>query len=190
MTFPPPSMHGTPHSPQGGPAGPLPPPPSAAAGAPTAYLPRTMPEHSPQQPPQSRLPTVLRLFAAASLAAVVLGISVPEDGHAAWHAVKAWGAVAVIAAALTSAPSFGSVFRLSPYRAWQVAAGGAAGLGLYWVLFVLPDIGKNTSLVTTLGVAAGIVVAWIAPGRQPAGAQPADGPSGARPSAPPSGPTW
>jgi hypothetical protein len=149
-----------------------------------------MPEHSPQQPPQSRLPTVLRLFAAASLAAVVLGISVPEDGHAAWHAVKAWGAVAVIAAALTSAPSFGSVFRLSPYRAWQVAAGGAAGLGLYWVLFVLPDIGKNTSLVTTLGVAAGIVVAWIAPGRQPAGAQPADGPSGARPSAPPSGPTW
>jgi hypothetical protein len=184
MTFPPPSMHGTPQSPQGGPAGTPPPPSAAAAGAPTAYLPRTMPEHSPQHP-QSRLPTVLRLFAAASLAAVVLGISVPEDGHTAWHTVKAWGVVAVIAAALTFSPSLGSVFRLSPDRAWQVAAGGAVGLGLYWVLFVLPDIGKNTSLVTTLGVAAGIVVAWIAPGRQPA-----DAPPGALPSSPPSGPTW
>ncbi len=183
MTFPPPSMHGTPQSPQES-AGPPPPPP--AAGAPTAYLPRTMPEQAPQQP-ESRLPTALRLFAAASLAAVVLGISVPEDGHTAWHTVKAWGAVAIIAAALTFAPSLRSTLRLSSYRAWQIAAGGAAGLGLYWVLFVLPDIGKNTSLVTTLGVAAGAVVAWIAPGRQPA-----DAPSGGPASAPPgpSGSTW
>jgi len=147
-------------------------------GPPTAYIPRTEPP-----PPGSRLQLALTLFAAASLAAVAIGISVPEDGHNAWHTVKAWGGVALVAAALTFAPALGSALRLTPYRAWQVAAGGAAGLGLYWVLFVLPDIGKNTSLATTVGVAAGIVVAWIAPGRHPA-----DGPAGAH--ARPPGPTW
>jgi hypothetical protein len=132
----------------------------------------------------SRLQLALTLFAAASLAAVAIGVSVPEDGHNAWHTVKAWGGVALVAAALTFAPALGSAMRLTAYRAWQVAAGGAAGLGLYWVLFVLPDIEKNTSLATTVGVAAGIVVAWIAPGRHPI-----DEPPGAH-AAPPSGPTW
>jgi hypothetical protein len=117
------------------------------------------------------------LFAAASLLAVAIGISVPEGGHNAWHSVKAWGGVALIAAALTFAPSVGSALRVSAYRAWQIAAGGAAGLALYWVLFVLPDVAKNTSLITTLGVAAGIVVAWIAPGRQAPGAPHPPGPT-------------
>jgi hypothetical protein len=119
----------------------------------------------------------VNLFAAASLAAVAIGISVPEDGQNAWHTVKAWGGVALVAAALTFAPAVGSAMRLSAYRAWQVAAGGAAGLALYWVLFVLPDIAKNTSLITTLGVAAGIVVAWIAPGRHAPGAPHPPGPT-------------
>jgi hypothetical protein len=93
--------------------------------------------------------------------------------------------VALVAAALTFAPALETQLRLTPHRAWQIAAGAAAGLSLYWVLFVLPDIAKNTSLVTTLGVAAGIVVAWIAPGRLLSGAPPAP------PGAPrPSGPTW
>ena len=131
----------------------------------------------------SRLQLALTLFAAASLATVAIGVSVPEEGHNAWHTVKAWGGVALVAAALTFAPALGSALRLTAYRAWQVAAGGAGGLGLYWVLFVLPDIEKNTSLATTAGVAAGIVVAWIAPGRQPA-----DGPPGAH--ARPPGPSW
>jgi hypothetical protein len=123
----------------------------------------------------SRPHVAVTVFAAASLAAVAIGISVPESGHNAWHVVKAWGGVALVAAALTFAPTL----RLSAYRAWQVAVGGAAGLALYWVLFVLPDIAKNTSLITTLGVAAGIVVAWIAPGRPAAGEPPR-----------PPGPTW
>jgi len=46
--------------------------------------------------------------------------------------------VALVAAALTFAPALGSAFHLSSYRAGQIAMGGAAGLGLYWVLFVLP----------------------------------------------------
>jgi hypothetical protein len=127
-----------------------------------------VPQQGVPHRPMPRLQVVVTLFAAASLAAVAIGVSVPEDGHNAWHLVKAWGGVALVAAALTFAPALGSAFHLSSYRAGQIAMGGAAGLGLYWVLFVLPDIGKNTSLITTLGVAAGVVVAWIAPGRQPA----------------------
>jgi len=45
-----------------------------------------------------RLQVVVTLFAAASLAAVAIGVSVPEDGHSAWHLVKAWGGVALVAA--------------------------------------------------------------------------------------------
>jgi hypothetical protein len=42
---------------------------------------------------------------------------------------------------------------------------------LFWVLFVLPNVGSNTSLLTTIGVAAGAIAVWIAPGRD----QTADG---------------
>ena len=152
-----------------------PPPPSGhPGGPPTAQLPGpvTGPTHQIVRPH-----VAVTLFAAASLLAVAIGISVPEGGQNAWHTVKAWGGVALVAAALTFAPSVGSALRLTAYRAWQVAAAGAAGLALYWVLFVLPDIAKNTSLITTLGVAAGIVVAWIAPGRHAPGAPRPPGPT-------------
>jgi hypothetical protein len=95
---------------------------------------------------------------------VALGLSLKEDGHTAWDSVHAWGGLALVGAVLTLAPVIrGS---LTPHRAWQVAACGAAALGLFWVLFVLPAVGSNTSLVTTIGVAAGIIAVWIAPGRE------------------------
>jgi hypothetical protein len=178
MTYEPPvGMHGMSQQPPPQPRPPAgPPPPSGhPSGPPTVQLPGPVAGPAHQQP---RPHVAVNLFAAASLAAVAIGISVPEDGQNAWHTVKAWGGVALVAAALTFAPAVGSAMRLSAYRAWQVAAGGAAGLALYWVLFVLPDIAKNTSLITTLGVAAGIVVAWIAPGRHAPGAPH------------PTGPTW
>jgi hypothetical protein len=59
----------------------------------------------------------------------------------------------------------GHVVGLTEARAWQVAACGAAALVLFWVLFVLPAVGSNTTLLATIGVAAGLVAAWIAPGR-------------------------
>jgi hypothetical protein len=174
MTFQQPGMSPQAPPPPGPPAGP--PPPGRSSGPPTAQLPGPLAGPVHQMP---RPHVAVTLFAAASLTAVAIGISVPEDGNNAWHTVKAWGGVALVASALTFAPSVGSALRLSAYRAWQVAVGGASGLALYWVLFVLPDIAKNTSLITTLGVAAGIVVAWIAPGRHAPGAPPR-----------PPGPTW
>ncbi len=91
--------------------------------------------------------------------------------------------VALVAAAMTAAPSFAATLRLTALRAWQVAAAGAAGLAFFWVLFVLPAVGSNTSLLSTVGVAAGMFGAWIAPGRQ------SGNPYGPPPG-PPRGPTW
>jgi hypothetical protein len=108
------------------------------------------------------------VLALVSIAATVVGLSVKEDGHNAWHTVHAWGALAVLGAVLTLAPVVRRSVNLSPHRAWQVAACGAAALALFWVLLVLPAVGSNTSLVVTIGAAAGIIVAWIAPGRESA----------------------
>jgi hypothetical protein len=117
--------------------------------------------------------TTIWLLAAISAAGVILGLSMKEDGHNAWHTVHAWGGVAIAGAVLTLVPSLAAAFGLTAQRAWQVAVCGAAALGLYWVLFVLPDVGSNTSLLTTVGVAAGMIAAWIAPGREtPAGPPP------------------
>jgi hypothetical protein len=104
---------------------------------------------------------------------------VEEDGRNAWDSVNAWGAVAILGALLTLAPAARGSLNLTAHRAWQIAACGAAALALFWVLFVLPAAGSNTSLITTVGAAAGIVAVWMAPGREDA----------ARP-APPQGSSW
>ena len=131
-------------------------------------------------PPKAARPkefTTIWTLGLVSLLAVVLGTSLDENGANAWHTVHAWGAVALLGAALTLAPAVGPSFGLTPLRAGQVAVAGAGALVLYWVLFVLPAVGSNTSLLTTVGVAAGVVAAWLAPGRERA-ASPEPGATG------------
>ncbi len=96
---------------------------------------------------------------------VILGLSISENGVNAWQSVNAWGGVAVAGALAVLAPALGRSVGLGPQRAWQVAVCGAGALVLFWVLFTLPSVGSNTSLLTTIGVAAGVIAAWIAPGR-------------------------
>jgi hypothetical protein len=150
--------------PPGSPAG-----PTSAPGAPGptgAAFPA--PPH-----PDARAHTAVWALGLVSLAATVIGLSVPEDGHDAWDSVHAWGGLAILGALLTLVPVLRTAVNLLPHRAWQVAAGGAGALGLFWVLFVLPAAGSNTSLVTTIGAAAGAAAVWAAPGRESdAGPQP------------------
>ena len=114
------------------------------------------------------------LLGLVSVAATVIGLSVNENGENAWHSVHAWGGLAIAGAILTLAPAVAGSLNLTQHRAWQVASCGAGALLLFWVLFVLPAVGTNTSLVVTIGAAAGIVAAWIAPGREASPAQRAD----------------
>jgi hypothetical protein len=101
-----------------------------------------------------------------SVIGVALGLSISENGSNAWHSVHAWGGLAILGALLTLAPAAAAALRMTHRRAWQVAACGAAALILFWVLFTLPSVGSNTSLLTTVGVGAGVAAVWIAPGRE------------------------
>ena len=149
------------------------PPPGMTSGPPPG-----MPPGPPDRPAQraGKATQAVGILALISLAATVVGLSVDENDRNAWDSVHAWGAVAILGAVLTFAPLLRSALNLTAQRAWQVAACGAGALALFWVLFVLPAAGSNTSLVTTVGAAAGIIAAWIAPGRE-------DGPR-------PPGPSW
>lgn len=124
-------------------------------------------QHEQQQKqPRDKAVTAIWALGLVSLAAVVLGLSLSEDGHNAWHTVHAWGALAILGAILTLAPAAAGGLNLSAQRAWQAAACGTGALLLFWVLFVLPSAGSNTSLAITVGVAAGIIAVWLAPGRE------------------------
>ncbi|MGI8879503.1 MAG: hypothetical protein ACR2KJ_03130 [Jatrophihabitans sp.] len=131
-------------------------------------------------PAPSSVPLLSTSLGAASIVLIVLGMSIDEHSVNNWHNYKAWGGVAIAAAALTLAglvaPKLGWTSRLG----WQLSALGAGLLVFFWVLFVVPDIQKNTSLLLSLGVAAGVGAVWLAPGREQAG------PPG--PGAPPRGP--
>jgi hypothetical protein len=132
----------------------------------------------PGYPPPAQPPTAGRplasgwIFALLALGCVVAGISIKEGGNNAWHTVHAWGALAIAGAVLTAAPAFGPVVGLGVQRARQLAVVGAGGLVLYWILFVLPSVGSNTSLVTTVGAGCGAIAAWIASGRPDAAPRP------------------
>jgi hypothetical protein len=166
--------------PQGPPA-PQGPPPHAAptqqfqAGPGGHWDPAGPPKPAkPPKPPVPKVISAIWVLGLISLAATVIGLSVKEDGVNAWHSVHAWGGLAIAGALLTLAPALAGSLNLTPQRAWQTAACGAGALLLFWVLFVLPAVGSNTSLVVTIGAAAGVVAAWVAPGREPAPAQRSD----------------
>lgn len=163
-----------PHQPPQPPQGPPPGGPHPYPGQPPAYGP---PQQyggaggtvgaAPQRAPLPRGHRAVLILAAVSLLGIVLGLSLKENGSNAWDTVDAWGGLAIVGALLTAAPVLGHSVGLTGSRAWQVAAGGAAALGLFWVLFVLPAVGSNpnTTLLATVGVLAGLVAVWVAPGR-------------------------
>ena len=119
----------------------------------------------PQQAQTSKALQLVWALGLVSVLAVVLGLSLKEDGRNQWDSVHAWGGLAIAGAVLTLAPAR-AARGLTAQRAWQAAACGAGALVLFWVLFTLPSVGSNLSLLTTIGVAAGVIAAWVAPGRE------------------------
>ncbi len=109
-------------------------------------------------------------LALASVVAMALAVSLKEDGDNGWGRIGVWAGFAIAAAVLTLLPTIGRQMNLTAVRAWRGAAAGAGGLAAFWVLFVLPAISMNVSFAATLGVAAGVGAAWLAPGRpEPSG---------------------
>lgn len=154
-----------------GPPGSQPPPgygPSPAAPAPGAQPPPGYgpPGGYPAQPgPAASTMAASTWWALLAVVATALAVSIPEDGSNDWKSIQVWAGFAVVAALATLAPTARANLKLSAERAWQVALGGAVALGAFWVLFVLPDIGRNVSFAATIGVAAAGLAVASAPGR-------------------------
>jgi hypothetical protein len=160
--------------PQGPPPGPYQGPPSTQPfqTGPGQWTP-SGPPPGPQRPPVPKVISAIWTLGLISIAATVLGLSLKEDGRNAWDSVNAWGGLAIAGAVLTLTPALAQSMSISRERAWQVSVCGAGALLLFWVLFVLPNVGSNTTLLVTIGAAAGAIAAWIAPGRAPTpGSQP------------------
>ena len=106
-----------------------------------------------------------------AIAALALAVSLNENGSNAWEHQAAWSVFALVCATVTFVPAMRASFKIDERRAWQIGAAGAIGLGVYWVLIVLPAISLNLSFLATVGCAAGGLAAWLSPGRPEAPSQ-------------------
>lgn len=111
------------------------------------------------------------VFGVVAIVGVVLGLFIkesPTDGAPGvnlWDELsELWSLVAIVAAVVTLLPAVRGVVNLGEQQAWKIAAGGAAALVLWWVLFILPTINYNVSFLATVGVAAGVVAVWTSQG--------------------------
>jgi hypothetical protein len=104
-------------------------------------------------------------LAIAAAAFTVVWLLYPEDDNIGAENLKLWTVFVLVSAALVFAPMLRGVVKVTVERAWQLCAGGAAGLVFAWVAFLLPAINTNQAFFGTLGVAAAALAAWTAPGR-------------------------
>ena len=178
-----------PDPPGAGTAPPPPPPPTAPATAPSPAVPVTPPtqaagetadtpgwpdildtaEERPSPRQKARVPIGRPALIALGLA--LLGVVLLELGLllrfgsvSYWSAVPLWSAFATLAAlvslfAVVAGSAPGS--RLQRSTGWRVAAAGVAGVAVFWLLVVLPNVASDRGFVLTaaLGCLGGAV--WV-----------------------------
>jgi hypothetical protein len=176
-------------------APPPPPPPVAAtpapetAPAPAAPMPTTVSAPGPTWPEtlesgdrSDDRPGKLRVRRPRNLAALLgpglvvlavvlleLGLSLDFGAWSYWSAVTLWAAFAT-ACALLALLAFAAVVasgdRLRSAPAWRVAAAGLAGVAVFWLLVVLPDVGSDRGFVLTAALGALGGALWVGPRRK------------------------
>ena len=107
-----------------------------------------------------------RGLAVAGGAATMVGLFVPYDGASFWNTAQFWSGFAALCAVVQLAPLTRPVLGWPAGRAWAIGAAGVAGLLLFWVLIVLPEVSSNSSFVLTAAVVAAAGGSWLAPGRR------------------------
>jgi hypothetical protein len=168
-TGPPPGGPGWPGGPfgPGGPGGPSAPGGPGGPGGPSAVYPGQqglIVQEGAWSANQQR-GTLSTLLAFVPLLAIPIGILVPERGATVWEGAEAWSVFAILCALLQLAPLLAGTFGWSPQQGWRIGAVGVAGLVLFWVLLVLPAIGRNTSFAITIGTFAAVAALWLTPAR-------------------------
>jgi hypothetical protein len=179
----------------GAPPPPPPPPPVAAtpapetAPAPAAPMPTTVSAPGPTWPDTLESgdraddrPGKLRVRRPRNLAALLgpglvvlavvlleLGLSLDFGARSYWSVVTLWAAFAT-ACALLALLAFAAVVasgdRLRSAPAWRVAAAGLAGVAVFWLLVVLPDVGSDRGFVLTAALGALGGALWVGPRRK------------------------
>lgn len=154
--------------PPSGPAGPswTPPPPTATPAPPTPDVTSSTP--TPARSGPNINVSAPMVFGVIAVAAIVLATFLEETEISFWDQFGGlWSLFAIAAALLTLLPALRTVVNLKADLAWTLALGGAAALVLWWVLFVLPNIGQpqvaNLTFLATVGVAAGVLAVWTSP---------------------------
>ncbi len=106
---------------------------------------------------------------ALSVLLLELGLGRDFGTESFWSVVPLWSLFASLAAVLgllAFVPDAPGRSRLRPQSGWKVAAGGLAGLVVFWVLVVLPVADTDRGFLLTAALAALGVAVWIAPSRQ------------------------
>jgi hypothetical protein len=168
-----------------------PPPPATAAAPPTSQTPPPQYQQAPLPDTTGQYQYVLKrvgtgpsltltpglVLSLLAIAGIVLSIFLEETQTAVvggqvseaktsfWDEVgELWAIGAIVAVALTLLPAIRGVINLPERIAWAIAAGGAAFLLLWWVLFVLPNISLNLAFLATAATAAAVLAVWLSPG--------------------------
>jgi hypothetical protein len=152
--------------PAGSPA--APPPPPAGATAATDFLSGLL-EEEPRRPRdrQARARLAGGVLAAAAVVLLELGLLVHEGGDRLWSRVPLWAGFATLAAVLglaVAGAQLPGVRRLGAH-AWAVAAGGLAGLAVFWLLVALPSADTDRGFLLTAALACLGTAVWLTAGR-------------------------
>jgi hypothetical protein len=159
------------------PAGATPAGATAVSGAPT--WPDTLEPDAgaAARPPKERTAKDPAAFAGIGVAVLAfvlleLGLVLGFGTRSLWSAIPLWSAFATVTALLAllvfvAGPSSGSPAREASGVVRGAAAGGLAGVAVFWLLVVLPDAASNRGFVLTAALACLLAGVWIGRRRRP-----------------------
>jgi hypothetical protein len=103
------------------------------------------------------------VLAVAALVLLEVGLLVHESGENLWSRVPLWSAFAslacVIGLAVLAARLPGA--RGAAAHAWTIAAGGLAGVAVFWLLVVLPSAGSDRGFLLTAALGCLGAATWL-----------------------------
>jgi hypothetical protein len=97
---------------------------------------------------------------AAGVLLLALSLVIPVAGKIPLTSIPAWSLFGLVAAVTTLV----GILMDRPTRAGNAALltqGGAAGVGMFWVLIGVPSVPSTNSLLITLAAAATASAAWF-----------------------------
>jgi hypothetical protein len=132
--------------------------------------PDTLEADAPKKAPRVRAPQGRAALLGAGLAVLALvllelGLGLGFGGRSLWSLVPLWSAFATVAALLALAGFAPAAATAGSGLSWRIAAGGLAGLAVFWLLVVLPHADTNRGFVLTAALGALGAGLWMGPAR-------------------------